>query len=47
MLHPAPDSPIKGGDGHIGVSPMRGHKDGQGTGASDIQGEAESLDCLA
>lgn len=27
VLHPVLDSSIEGGDGHIGVSPMTGHKD--------------------
>jgi len=41
VLHLVLGSSVQERHRHTGVSPVEGHKDGSGIGASDIQGEAE------
>lgn len=40
------DFPVHESHGHTGVSPAKGHKDDEGTGASVTQGEAEGTGTL-
>ena len=42
VLCPVLDSPVQDRRGAIGESPAEGYKDGEGTGASPLQGKAEA-----